>query len=141
MALGIRDLLPLIDRTGHRECTGPSTSVVCEGTAGGAGGGASQQGHAIYASIAAFKTKAVNWFKTRAARPAQQDPLRTGMAAMRSGFVQIFSADESLMNALYALGVNADSDTATNEILAAGLTPTTAEDQFEKGMRQLRALR
>ena len=53
---------------------------------------------------------------------------------MRGGFVQMFSADESLMKALYALGTNADVAGASNEIMAAGMTEATAEDQFEKGL-------
>jgi hypothetical protein len=91
---------------------------------------------AIYANIAAFKATAVDWFKTT----ADKSRVKARLATMKSGFTQIFSADESFMNALSALGMSADVGTATNEIMAAGLTRTTAEDQFEKGMTQLHAL-
>ena len=52
----------------------------------------------------------------------------------------MFSADESLMTAFYYLGVNADVASANEEIMTAGLTSVTAEDLFEKGLNQLRAL-
>jgi predicted NAD-dependent protein-ADP-ribosyltransferase YbiA (DUF1768 family) len=89
-----------------------------------------------YANIAAFKAKAVGWFKTKADR----NRFKARVAIMRGGFVQIFSADESLMKALYALGTNADVAGATNEIMAAGMAQAAAEDLFEKGLTQLRAL-
>ena len=44
------------------------------------------------------------------------------------------------MQALYLLGTNADVAGANNEIMTAGMTSVTAEDLFEKGLRQLRAL-
>jgi hypothetical protein len=91
---------------------------------------------AIYANIAAFKATGVKWFKSK----ADKARFKTRVATMRSGFVQMFSADESLMQSLYLLGTNADVAGATNEIMAAGMTRTTAEDRFEKGMKQLRAL-
>jgi hypothetical protein len=90
----------------------------------------------IYANIAAFKAKSIAWFKTK----ADKTRFKASVTRMRGGFVQIFSADESLMKALYALGTNADVAGATNEIMAAGMTQTTAEDVFEKGLTQLRAL-
>ena len=91
---------------------------------------------AIYANIAAFKAKAAAWFKTKADRSR----FKASLTRMRGGFVQMYSADESLMKALYALGTNADVAGAGNEIMAAGMTEATAEDLFEKGLSQLRAL-
>jgi hypothetical protein len=90
----------------------------------------------IYANIAAFKAKAAAWFKTKADR----NRFKTSLTRMRGGFVQMFSADESLMKALYALGTNADVAGASNEIMAAGMTEATAEDLCEKGLDKLRAL-
>jgi hypothetical protein len=90
----------------------------------------------IYANIAAFKATAVKWFRTT----ADKNRFKTRLAILKSGFKQIFSADESLMSAFNYLGINADVSTANNEIMAAGMTSVTAEDQFGKGLRLLRAL-
>ena len=90
----------------------------------------------IYANIAAFKATAVDWFKAR----ADKDRFKTRLAIMRGGFVQIFSADESLMKALAAIGINADVGGANNELFAADATRITAETTFDKGWTQLRAL-
>ncbi len=91
----------------------------------------------ISANIAAFRATGVKWFKTT----ADKNRFKTRLATLKSGFSQMSSADESLMSAFYYLGVNADVSTASNEIMAAGMTSVTAEDRFEKGLRQLRALR
>jgi hypothetical protein len=91
---------------------------------------------AIYANISAFRTTAVRWFRTS----SDKARFKARLATMRGGFVQVFSADESLMQSLYLLGTNADVGGATNEIMAADMTRTTAENQFERGMRLLRAL-
>jgi hypothetical protein len=52
----------------------------------------------------------------------------------------MYSADEDLMSAFYYLGVNADVASPNNEIMSAGVTSMTAEDLFERGLNQLRAL-
>ena len=83
----------------------------------------------IYANIAAFKAKAVAWFKTRADR----NRFKSSLTRMRGGFVQIFSADESLMKALYALGTNADVAGANNEIMAAGMTEDHCRGPVREG--------
>ena len=62
----------------------------------------------VYANIAAFKAKAVDWFKTA----ADKNRFKSSLTTMRSGFEQMFSADEDLMSAFYCLGVNADVATA-----------------------------
>jgi len=90
----------------------------------------------VYANIAAFKAKAVGWFRTK----ADKNRFRTRIATMRSGFKQQYTANEDLMSAFYYLGVNADVATATNEVTTAEMLSLTAEDQFEKGLKQLRAL-
>lgn len=89
------------------------------------------------ADIAKFKAKAVNWF----ARRADRSRFKTRLATMRSGFTTLFSAHESLMNAFYALGMNADIGGCANETMAAEMTRTTAETTFDKGLTQLRALK
>jgi hypothetical protein len=90
----------------------------------------------MLANIAAFKAKAVSWFKTS----ADKNRFKARLAIMRGGFVTIYSADEDLLNALYALGMNADVATATQDIAQSGVDQGTADDLFEKGMKQLRAL-
>jgi hypothetical protein len=90
----------------------------------------------MYANIAAFRTKAVNWFRTK----ADKTRFKARLATMRGGFVQIFSADEDLMQALYLLGTNADVAGANDEVMSSGMTRATAEDQFATGLKQLRAL-
>jgi hypothetical protein len=89
-----------------------------------------------YAGIAAFKTKAVDWFATK----ADKNRFKAGLTTMRGGFVSIFSADESLMKALGLVGINADADGASNEVMAADMTRTTADTTFDKGWKQLLAL-
>lgn len=89
-----------------------------------------------YADIAKFKAKAVNWF----ARKADRTRFKARLATMRAGFGGLFSAHESLMNAYYALGMNADIGGCANEVMAADMTRTTAETTFDKGLTQLRAL-
>jgi hypothetical protein len=93
--------------------------------------------NAIYANIAAFKATGVKWFRTK----ADKARFKSRLATMRGGFVQVFSADESLMQSLYLLGTNTDVAGANNEIMAAGMTRITAEDLFERGLKLLRALR
>jgi len=90
----------------------------------------------MYANIAAFRASGVKWFKTR----ADKTRFKARLTTMRGGFVQIFSADEDLMQALYLLGTNADIAGAANEIMSGDMTKVTAEDQFDKGLKQLRAL-
>jgi hypothetical protein len=90
----------------------------------------------IYANIAAFKAKALDWFKSK----SDKKRFKASVAIMRGGFVQIFSADEDLMEALYLLGTNADTGGANNEIMSAGMTATTADDLFDRGLKQLRDL-
>jgi hypothetical protein len=91
----------------------------------------------MYANIAAFKATGVKWFKTK----ADKTRFKARLTTMRGGFVQIFAADEDLMQALYLLGTNADIGGAANHIMSGDMTRTTAEDLFAKGLRQLRALR
>jgi hypothetical protein len=90
----------------------------------------------MLANIAAFKAKALDWFKTK----ADKNRFKAGVAVMRGGFVTIYSADEDLLNALYALGTSADVATATQSIQLSVMDQGTADDLFEKGMKQLRAL-
>jgi hypothetical protein len=90
----------------------------------------------VYANIAAFKAKAVSWFKTT----ADKTRFKARLTTLKSGFKQMYSADEDLMSAFYYLGVNADVASANNEIMSAGMTSVTAEDLFEKGLNQLHAL-
>jgi hypothetical protein len=90
----------------------------------------------MYANIAAFKAQALDWFKST----RDKNRFKARVAIMRGGFVQIFSADEDLMEALYLLGTNADTGGANNEIMSAGMTATTADDLFDRGLKQLRDL-
>jgi hypothetical protein len=91
---------------------------------------------AIYANIAAFKATGVKWFKTK----ADKNRFKTRLTVMRSGFVQIFLADDCLLDCLSALGMSADVATAKDRLQTASYTRTNAEASFEKGMKQLRAL-
>ena len=59
---------------------------------------------------------------------------------MRSGFSQMYSADESLMNAFYQLGWRVDVPAANNENHGGGSDVRDREDEFAKGLSQLRAL-
>lgn len=90
----------------------------------------------MYSNIAAFKANGVKWFRTK----ADKTRFKARLTTMRGGFVQIFAADEDLMQALYLLGTNADFAGASNEIMSGDMTRTTAEDLFAKGLKQLRAL-
>jgi hypothetical protein len=89
----------------------------------------------IYASIAAFRAKAVDWFKT----PADKNRFKARLATMKSGFKEIFSADEDLMGALLDIST-AQVGPADEKVMKAGMTSVTAEDLFAKGLKQLRAL-
>ena len=55
-----------------------------------AGDVAKQTRDKIYANIAAFKAKAVAWFKTT----ADKNRFKARLTTMRSGFKQMYSADE-----------------------------------------------
>jgi hypothetical protein len=90
----------------------------------------------VYADIARFKAKAVDWF----AKKADRNRFKTRLATLRAGFTTLFSAYEDLMKAYYALGMNADISGCANEVMAAEMTRVTAEDQFDRGWRQLLAL-
>jgi hypothetical protein len=90
----------------------------------------------IYADIAKFKAKAVNWF----VRKADRNRFKTRLATMRGGFTTLFFADESLVKAFSCLGMGADVSGCANEVMAADMTRTTAETSFDKGWTQLRAL-
>lgn len=89
-----------------------------------------------YAGIAAFRTKAVNWFRKK----ADKSRFKARLATVKSGFTQIFSADESLMSAFSALGMSADRGGCADQMMAGDMTRTTAETTFAKGLAQLRAL-
>jgi hypothetical protein len=90
----------------------------------------------MYANIAAFKARAVDWFRTR----ADKNRFKARLTMMRGGFTTLFSADEGLMKAFYGLGMNADVGGCANEVMGAEMTRTTAETTFDKGWRQLLAL-
>lgn len=90
----------------------------------------------IYANIAAFRTTGVRWFRARADKTRFKDRLAT----MRSGFVEVFAADEDLMSALWSLS-DADITRANAAITRSGFTATTARDLFARGLSRLRALR
>jgi hypothetical protein len=90
----------------------------------------------VYADIAKFKAKAVDWF----AKKADKTSFKARLATIRGGFVSIFSADESLMKAFGLLGINADTGGCTNEVMTADMTRTAAETTFDKGWKQLLAL-
>jgi hypothetical protein len=90
----------------------------------------------VYADIAKFKAKAVDWF----AKKADKTSFKARLTTMRGGFASIFSADESLMKAFGLLGINADIGGCANEVMGAEMTRTTADTTFDKGWKQLLAL-
>jgi hypothetical protein len=89
----------------------------------------------IYANVAAFKAKAVDWFKTK----ADKNRFKARLAIMKSGFSEIVSADADLMGALLDIST-AQVGAAQDKVMKSGLTSLTAEDLFAKGLKQLHAL-
>jgi hypothetical protein len=90
----------------------------------------------MYADIAKFKAKAVNWF----ARKADKNRFKTRLATLRGGFTTFFSAYESLMAAFSDLGMNADVTACGQDVATGDITRALAETTFDKGWRQLLAL-
>jgi hypothetical protein len=89
----------------------------------------------LYANIAAFRAKAVKWFRTT----ADKNRFKLRLATMKSGFKEIFLAGEDLMGALLNIST-AQVGPADEKVMKAGMTSVTAEDLFARGLKQLRAL-
>lgn len=88
-----------------------------------------------YADIAAFRAKAVKWFK----KPTDKDRFKAGLATMRFNFVDIYSADEDLLLAFLYLS-DAYYQTAADAVFRAGVKLIDVERFFPKSLKELRKL-
>ena len=78
----------------------------------------------------------MKWFRTK----ADKNRFKSRLTTARAGVIQIYLADECLLDCLSALGMNADVDTARDHLQEAGWTRDNAREAFKKGIRQLHAL-
>jgi len=89
----------------------------------------------LYANIASFKAKAVDWFKTT----ADKNRFKSRVAKMKSSFVEVFAADAELMAALFDIST-AQVGSANENVMKSQASAMAAEDQFNAAMKLLRAL-